>query len=392
LCYALILRHTQNQTYRNILNALNPTLIDSDLITQHGGVESFEIGLYGCSEMVNEGFRALVQQGVVRRRVSEDSAMMERINANKATPDDNERLAKNGKYLHGAFYLGSPEFYQWVREQGQQHNTLGMQRVSQVNSVTGEHYHLEKEQRLYPRFINTCMMATPFGGAVSDTLPDGRVVSGVGGQYNFVSMGFNLPNARSMLLLRAVRQQGQQQISNIRWTLGNVTVPRHLRDLLITEYGIADLRYATDAECVKRVLAITDESAVDELIAEAVSSLKLSPNNTSEKSELSGQLAADNNADQIVNALAPFRQSGDLLDYPLGSDFTDTEQRLVRALSLLKTAMSSKKDMLSMLTKAVFAKKVDSEAIARMGLANPKSVKEHLYQRLLNVALAQTSD
>ena len=51
--------------------------------------------------------------------------------------------------------------------------------------------------------MNICMMATPLGGAASETLPDGRVVSGVGGQYNFVSMAADLPEARSVLMLHA---------------------------------------------------------------------------------------------------------------------------------------------------------------------------------------------
>src|SRR3546814_947631 len=39
-------------------------------------------------------------------------------------------------------------------------------------------------QRVDARFINTGMMITLSGDFVSDSLADGRVVSGVGGQYN----------------------------------------------------------------------------------------------------------------------------------------------------------------------------------------------------------------
>ena len=34
-----------------------------------------------------------------------------------------------------------------------------------------------------------------------------------------------------------------------------MTIPRHLRDIVITEYGVADLRGQSDAEVVKRLLA-----------------------------------------------------------------------------------------------------------------------------------------
>ena len=47
------------------------------------------------------------------------------------------------------------------------------------------------------------MMATVLGDVVSDGLDDGRIVSGVGGQYNFVAQGFALEGARSVIMLRA---------------------------------------------------------------------------------------------------------------------------------------------------------------------------------------------
>ena len=46
------------------------------------------------------------------------------------------------------------------------------------------------------------MMATALGDAVSDGLEDGRIVSGVGGQYNFVAMAHALDDARSVLMFR----------------------------------------------------------------------------------------------------------------------------------------------------------------------------------------------
>jgi hypothetical protein len=53
------------------------------------------------------------------------------------------------------------------------------------------------------RFMNTTMKVTLLGAAASDALESGQVVSGVGGQYNFVAMAHALPDARSILMLRA---------------------------------------------------------------------------------------------------------------------------------------------------------------------------------------------
>src|SRR3546814_6316179 len=126
-----------------------------------------------------------------------------------------------------------------------------MCRFGGVNQRYGGNEMLERAQRRESRFFNTCMMATARGAAVSDGLDDGRVVSGVGGQYNFVAMAHALPDARSVLLLRATREAGDGAGSNIRWNYGHCTIPRHLRDTCIDEYGIADLRGKNDEACVR---------------------------------------------------------------------------------------------------------------------------------------------
>jgi acyl-CoA hydrolase len=200
LCHALVLRHVDNAAYRRVLRALgSPHADDAPLAP-------FAEGLYGCSEMINEGFRRLVDAGVIRRKVVDDVALMQRLANGEATAEDHARLQREGEYLHGAFYLGSPDFYQWLRTMtDEQRRAIGMKRVSEVNELYGGQETLERLQRRDARFFNTCMMATALGAAVSDALGDGRVVSGVGGQYNFVAMAHALPDARSILMLRASR-------------------------------------------------------------------------------------------------------------------------------------------------------------------------------------------
>ncbi|MDO5770457.1 MAG: acetyl-CoA hydrolase/transferase C-terminal domain-containing protein, partial [Psychrobacter sp.] len=242
LCHALVLRHNDNATYRRVLKALDANIENHPTIKAFGGLEPFEIGLYGCSEMLNEGFRLLVQQGIIKRRVVDDAELMQRINEGRASDEDLQRVQSTGQYLHGAFFLGSPEFYEWLNSLQGTDNTVGMRRISQINAIIGEHYAKEIAKRQHARFFNTCMMATALGGAASETLPDGKVVSGVGGQYNFVSMAHSLPKAKSILMLRSTRTSRGETKSNILWTVANLTIPRHLRDVYITEYGIADLR------------------------------------------------------------------------------------------------------------------------------------------------------
>ena len=103
-------------------------------------------------------------------------------------------------------------------------------------------YPLYCAQRRNARFINTGMIVALNGAVASDALEDGTVISGVGGQYNFVAMAHDLPGARSVLCIRSTRGHGKQLQSNIVPFYGYTTIPKHLRDVIVTEYGVADLR------------------------------------------------------------------------------------------------------------------------------------------------------
>ncbi|HCI09382.1 MAG TPA: acetyl-CoA hydrolase, partial [Alcanivorax sp.] len=110
---------------------------------------------------------------------------------------------------------------------------------------------------------------TLLGAAVSDQLEDGRVLSGVGGQYNFVSQAHELPGARSILMTRAWRERGGEAASNVLFSYAHNTIPRHLRDMVITEYGVADLRGKTDEEVVMAMLNVADSRFQVELMEQA---------------------------------------------------------------------------------------------------------------------------
>ena len=110
LCHALALRHADNAAYRRVLQALDPELDRNGAVLASGGFDPFERGLYGCSEMINEGFKRLVESGVIRRKVVENEGLMQRVADGTADLSDKKLLERDGEFLHGAFFLGSPEF------------------------------------------------------------------------------------------------------------------------------------------------------------------------------------------------------------------------------------------------------------------------------------------
>jgi acyl-CoA hydrolase len=180
------------------------------------------------------------------------------------------RRLDGGRVLHGGFILGPRAFYSALRNLPESDRVaFNMTSVRWTNEPGGPDHELKVAQRRHARFINTTMMVTGLGAAVSDALESGQVVSGVGGQFNFVSQAHALPDARSILLVRSTRNSGGKVSSNIVWNYGHTTVPRHMRDVVVTEYGVAALRGLTDRDCVAALLAVTDSRFQADLLNDA---------------------------------------------------------------------------------------------------------------------------
>ncbi|GAA0709206.1 acetyl-CoA hydrolase/transferase C-terminal domain-containing protein [Dokdonella soli] len=382
---ALLLRHRRNAEYLDLLRALHGGNTATDeLVARWGGVAPFARGLYGASEMVMDGFMHLRRAGILTRKVYDDPDVQRALDAGVAV--EPERL-RGGHYLKGAFFLGSKEFYAWLRElEGEDHSGLVMSRVSDVNQLYGGRERLDAAQRRDARFFNTCMVANLLGAATSDALEDGRVVSGVGGQYNFVAMAHALDGGRSVLLLRATRESGGRVESNIRWNYGHTTIPRHLRDIYITEYGIADVRGKSDEACIREMLAISDARFVDELARTAIGAGKLP------RDFRVPDACRRNTPATLAANLAPFATRGLLPSFPFGSDFTVIEQRLLPALLWLKRAMGERRwpALLAAVVAPGNAPQAE-ECLNRLQLgAGVRSLSERLLARTVRGALART--
>jgi hypothetical protein len=357
LAQGLIVRHRDNAQFRNLMTRLAPA--DAALPALHTG--SFDKGLYGVSEMLTEAFVGLIEAGILTREV-------------------------NGVILHGAFFLGPKSFYRSLREmQGEQIARIQMMPVSFTNELYGDE-DVKRAARVDARFVNNAMMATLMGAAVSDGLEDGQVVSGVGGQYNFVAQAFALRGARSILALEATRQAGAKAQSNIRWAYGHETIPRHLRDIIVTEYGIADLRGKSDANVIAAMLQVADSRFQDELARAAKDAGKL-PRHF----EIPPAYR-ENYPGRIASALKPARQAGLLPSFPFGTDFTEVEQRLIPALQILQEAQRTPLQLAGLLwqglTRAPDA--ADRECLARLSLDNPANLAERAYRALVAAALARS--
>jgi acyl-CoA hydrolase len=348
---ALVLRQHHNAEFFKLLMQLGYSPAWKD--TVH--TEPFVAGLYGCTEMFVEGMLDLFRAGILKREV-------------------------DGFVLHAGFFVGSRAFYRSLREMPREvARKFGMTSISFVNELYGDE-DAKRRARTNARFLNDAMMATLLGDVISDGLEDGRIVSGVGGQYNFIAQGFALEGARSAILLHATRTADGKTQSNIRWRYGHTTIPRHLRDIIITEYGVADIRGKSDREVIAAMLAITDARFQEELLRQAMDAGKV------ERAFELPESARDNTPEAIEQALKPAANAGLLPLFPFGTDFTEVEQRLIPALEKLKSASPSA--LAGLLLHGFGARSQrDEDCLDRLGLAHPKTPSDWLYATLVRSAL-----
>jgi Acetyl-CoA hydrolase/transferase C-terminal domain len=356
LAQGLILRHRDNTQYHAVMKRLAP---DVPVAAKETG--PFEKGLYGVSEMLVEAFVGLIDAGILKREV-------------------------DGVVLHGAFFLGPQSFYRALREMTpRQLARIQMMPVSFTNQLYGDEEG-KRRARVDARFVNNAMMATLMGAVVSDGLENGQVVSGVGGQYNFVAQAFALHGARSILTVEATRREKAASISNIRWSYGHTTIPRHLRDVIVTEYGVADLRGKSDADVIASMLQVSDSQFQNELMRQAKEAGKLPKNH---------EIAAahrENFSERIARALKPARDTGLLPSFPFGSDFTEVEQRVIPALQILQNAQRSPLRLPGLLWQGLTREPdaADQECLVRLGLDRPANLSERGYRALVSAALARS--
>lgn len=347
---ALLMRHREPELFRETLERLGPSPFGPSAPPETG---PFETGLYAVSEMVVPSLLELYDGGVLRRRARDEAA------------------------LHGGFFVGPRGFYRRLREMPEDERDLfAMRGISFVNELYGEE-EAKRADRAQARFVNNAMMATLLGSVVSDTLEDGRVVSGVGGQYNFVAQAFALDGARAVMTLNATRTQNGRPASNIRWSYGATTIPRHLRDIVVTEHGVADLRGRTDARCIAAMLSVAAPEFRAEL-AEAASAKRREDR-------------VDGAELDLGRALGPARQAGWCRAFPFGTDFTAVEQRLLPALGRLKQATATRVGLARSLAAAARtdgeADREEAEALARLGLDRGGGLRASATRRLVLWAL-----
>lgn len=363
VAHCLKMRHTSPALFAEVLQQLPGGTATQRRRHLPVELEPFKEGLYASTELLSDALFSLFEADLIKRAadISTDTV------------------------IHAGFFIGSSALYDGLKALPEERRRLiDMTRISKVNTLYGEEAQ-KRAQRRDARFINETMMVTLLGAAVSDALDDGRVVSGVGGQFDFVSMGQALDGAMSILMCRARRDSGGKVSSNIRWNYGHNTVPRHHRDVFVTEYGIAATRGCSDRDTIDRLLHIADAKFQRGLIKSPLRSGKI---------ERGYKMAGDadmNRPDVITSVFNQHREH--FPAYPLGTELSNDEQVLAEALAWLQSnTASTGKRLRTTLQAALNSNKTGHLAeLSRMRLDNPSGIKQTVMQRLLRYALQRTT-
>jgi acyl-CoA hydrolase len=448
VAHACILRHRHNGEYRSILSQLThqvTALAEDDSPFEEGLYVSTEMFVNGMMHLIENGIvkrkvydNLLLQQGINEGKISQrvdarlfdyglrtgliparldslslrdlqywgiigagvslhgDTLLVEGQSVANELNDPGVRAALlrcvngdelcNGRLLHGGFFLGPRDFYDKLcgLDAGRR-SQICMTGVRRTNQLLLD-YPLYCAQRRKARFINTGMIASLNGSVASDALEDGTVISGVGGQYNFVAMAHDLPGARSVLCIRSTRGQGKRMQSNIVPFYGFTTIPKHLRDVVVTEYGVADLRGQSDSDTIKRLINIADSRFQGSLLEFAKSHGKVSQDYSIPES------AQDNTPERLQKILAPCQHKGLLPDYPFGTELTDKELALGASLRRIKALSEEPGHFIAATFKALLHKANPDAAkpfLERVQLEHPETTKDFLIQQLLLLELEE---
>ncbi len=160
-------------------------------------------------------------------------------------------------YSVTTFSAGTRELYDWLDGR----DDVRFLPVDQVNPPS-----IVARNRKFVS-INGALAVDLFGQVVADRV-SGRQHSGIGGHLDFVSGAAFSEGGQSLICLPStVEVQGERasRISGLLRPGACITTPRHEVDVVVTEYGAAELAYRSEEERAEALIAIAHPEFRDAL-------------------------------------------------------------------------------------------------------------------------------
>jgi len=200
-------------------------------------------------------------------------------------------------------------------------------------------------------------------------------------------MAHALPDGRAVTMVRSTRGSGDKATSNIVWQYNHTTIPRHLRDIVVTEYGIADLRGQRDKDVMTRLICIADSRFQQQLLDTAKAKGKV-PADYEIPEEF-----RNNTPERLEKLMASYRSKGHFKAFPFGTDFTDEELVIGKALKGFKAKAEKKIPLMLELAKKYTAPVPEAAKpyLKRLSLDAPANFKEKMMQKVVIIALEDSN-
>lgn len=162
-------------------------------------------------------------------------------------------------YSVATFAMGSRALYDWLEG----NEAVRFLPVDQTNDPSV----IARNRRMIS--INGALSVDVVGQVVADRISE-REHSGIGGHEDFVTGAAFSDGGRSLICLPSTANTPQGRVSRLvsRFPLGTcVTTPRHQVDVVITEYGAAELAGKTAGDRAKAIIAIAHPAVREALLA-----------------------------------------------------------------------------------------------------------------------------
>jgi acyl-CoA hydrolase len=173
------------------------------------------------------------------------TGLMQLHRAGKVT---NQRKGTFRGFSVATFALGTAELYEWLDGTAEV-RFLPVDVVNAPHTIARNHHLVS---------LNGALAVDLYGQVVADHI-GGRQFSGIGGHEDFVApSGLELED-RSLICLPSMANVGGEAISRVVAELPagtTVTTPRHQVDVVITEFGVAELRGLTTRERAEALAGI----------------------------------------------------------------------------------------------------------------------------------------
>lgn len=231
------------------IDARTQTIADYVAELVEDGV-TIQLGIGALPDAIARNLMDKKDLGVHSETLTE--AMMELVQAGVI---NNSKKTLNPGICIGAQAAGSEKFYEFIDH----HPLFAVYPVDYVNNpyVVGQNYKQTS--------INSCMEVDLKGQVNSETV-GGRQYSGIGGQLDHVRGAQLSEGGKSILALNSTAKQ--DTISKIvpYFAPGNVTtISRYDVHYIVTEYGVADLKYKTERQRALALISIAHPKFRDEL-------------------------------------------------------------------------------------------------------------------------------